>query len=237
MSQISTTGEGDDQPMQILAIRSPAGFVTVFSLAILISSSGCSGFSTGAPPNVPRPQPNVVSLDPQDWYILYSSGTAAHPSPNAGVWSVSFSTTGHVNYIQTPFNATTVPHSVSLTFRVDSDSAQYEVIDPSDIPPATVHIFFEQKNDDLIDPDGRWWADPSQYNLGSNDNQTITTVVLFEPSLWSNVNGLKDAQSFYTALSNVGWIGMTCGGQYFWGHGVALDSGTASYILVDFNVQ
>jgi hypothetical protein len=236
MSRISTTVEADDRLMQILAIPRPAEFVTAFLLVILISSPGCGGFSTG-PPNIPPPQPNVVSLDPQDWYILYSTGMAAHPSPNAGVWSVPFPTAGHVNYIQTPFNVTTIPNSVSLTFRVDSDSPQYEVIDPSDILPATVHIFFEQQGDDLIDPDGRWWADPSEYDLGSHDNRTITTVVLFDPSQWSNVNGLKDPQSFYAALSNVGWIGVTCGGQYFWGHGVALGGGTASYVLVDFDVE
>ena len=44
-------------------------------------------------------------------------------------------------------------------------------------------------------------------------------------------------QSFYAALNNVGWIGVTCGGQYFWGHGITLGSGAANYILVDFQVK
>jgi hypothetical protein len=212
-----------------------------FTLPILISSPGCAGFSFG-PPNVPSPQPNVVSLNPQDWYILYSAGMPAHPSPDpAGAWSFPFPTAGqtpdHVNYIQTPFRATNAVHSVSLTFRVNSDAPQYELIDPSDIPPATVHIFFEQQNDNLTNPNGRWWADTSEYDLGSQDNRTITTVVPLNPSQWSNVNGLKDPQSFHAALSNVGWIGVTCGGQYFWGHGVALGGGAARYIVVDFHVE
>jgi hypothetical protein len=100
-----------------------------------------------------------------------------------------------------------------------------------------VHIFFEQQNDNLTNPNGRWWADTSEYDLGSQDNRTITTVVPLNPSQWSNVNGLKDPQSFHAALSNVGWIGVTCGGQYFWGHGVALGGGAARYIVVDFHVE
>jgi hypothetical protein len=124
-----------------------------------------------------------------------------------------------------------------MTFRIASDAPGYEVMDPADISPATVHIFFEQRNDNLVNPNGRWWADPSVYNLGSRDNETITTVVPFDSAQWSNVDDGSDPESFYAALRNVGWIGVTCGGQYFWGHGVALNSGAARYILVDFQVE
>lgn len=214
--------------------------VAAMTLAILICLPGCAEHTDGIvpPPNIPPRQPNVVSLDPQDWYIFYSAGMPLHPFTDVeGAWSFLFPTTGHVNYIQTPFNATTVPHSVHITFRVASDAPQYEVIDPNDILPATVRIFFEQRNDNLINPDGRWWADTSVYNLGSHDNNTITTIVAFDPSQWSNVDGQFDPQSFYAALTNVGWIGLTCGGQYFFGHGVALGSGAAMYNLVDFHVE
>jgi hypothetical protein len=223
-------------------------FITAVTLAILICLPGCSDgifpYDDVFPPsNIPPAHPNVVSLNPQDWYIFYSAGMPDHPSPNVqGAWSFPFPTAGptagHVNYIQTPFNATTVLHGVYLTFRVDSDAPQYEVIDPNDILPATVHIFFEQQNDDLSNPNGRWWADTSGYNLGSRDNQTLTAIVPFDPSQWSNVfDDAYDPAAFYAALGNVGWIGMTCGGQYFWGHGVALSSGAASYVLVDFHVE
>ncbi len=89
----------------------------------------------------------------------------------------------------------------------------------------------------LPDPNGRWWAGASVYNLGSQDNTTITFVVPLTPDQWSNVYGQRDPQAFYAALANIGWIGVTCGGQYFWGHGVALSGGSAKYILVDFQVD
>ena len=216
--------------------------VEVIALAILICLSGCAGYSDGSlagPPNIPPRQANVISLDPQDWYIFYSADMPVHPSPNAeGAWSFQFPISGHVNYIETPFNATTTLHNVQMTFKVDSKGPRYEVMDPEDILPATVHIFFEQQNDDLTTPNGRWWADSSGYNLGSHDGETITVTVPLDPSQWSNVyDDPIDPQSFYAALKNVGWIGVTCGGQYFWGHGVALGSGTAVYTLVDFHVD
>jgi hypothetical protein len=122
-------------------------------------------------------------------------------------------------------------------FRVESLAPQYQVMDPTDISPATVHVFFEQKGDDLINPDGRWWAGPSVYNLGSQDNATLTIFVPFTPDYWSNVYGKKGAEPFYTALGNIGWIGVTCGGQDFWGHGVELVGGRAKYVLLDFQVD
>lgn len=208
------------------------------TLALLSSSIGCG---SPAPPNIRPREANVASLNPQDWYIYHSAEMPAHPSADAnGAWSFEFPSWvigGHVNYIQTPFNATMVLHNVTITFRIESDTPQYRVIDSSDILPATVHLFFEQQNDDLADLNGRWWAGASVYNLGSQDNTTITFVVPLTPDQWSNVHGQRDPQAFYAALGNIGWIGVTCGGQYFWGHGVALSGGSAKYILVNLNVN
>ena len=210
----------------------------VVSILLGYSCSALTGCGIQPPPDIVPAQANVVSLDPQNWYIYYSSGTPAHPLADAdGAWSFGFPVSGHVNYVQTPFNTTTALHNVTVTFKVESDAPDYRVVDASDIPPATVHVFFEQKNDDLIEPGGRWWAGASLYNLGSQDNTTITLVLPLTPDQWSDVYGEHDAQSFYAALANVGWVGVTCGGQYFWGHGVGLNSGSAKYVLIDLQVN
>lgn len=49
--------------------------------------------------------------------------------------------------------------------------------------------------------------------------------------------GQHDAAAFSSALENIGWVGLTFGGQYFWGHGVALDNGSAKFILIDFRIE
>jgi hypothetical protein len=210
------------------------------TLVLLICLGGC-GVQIHPPPNIQPRQPNVVSLDPQDWYIFYSNNMPAHPSGDpTGAWSFNFpalDSGGHVNYIETPFSATATLHDVTVTFRVESNNPQYAVIDPGDHPPATVHLFFEQQNDDLRNPNGRWWAGASGYNLGSQDNSTITFIIPLTPDQWSNVQGQQDSAAFYAALQNIGWIGVTCGGQYFWGHGVALTVGSAKYVLVNLGVN
>lgn len=190
-------------------------------------------------PSIQPKQPNVASLAPQDWYIFFSSNTPSHPSADpTGAWSLSIpDVPGHLNYIETPFNATEVLHNVTITFKVESDAPQYFVMDSTDHLPATVHLFFEQRDDDLRDPNGRWWATWSQYNFGSQDNSTITFVIPLTPDQWSNVIGERDATAFYAALANVGWIGITCGGQFFFGHGIAMNGGSAKYVLVDLTVN
>jgi hypothetical protein len=213
-----------------------------FTIALLISLTGCGFvFSVREPPNIPPQQPNVASLDPQNWYIFYSAGMPLHPPPDAeGAWSFEFpsaTTGGHVNYVQTPFNVTMTPHTMSMTFKVESNAAQYVVLDPGDHVPATLRLFFEQKGDDLRDPNGRWWTYGKFFNLGSQDGTTITLMFPLTADQWSNVYGQQDQGAFSAALANVGWVGFTCGGQLFAGHGVALSSGSAKFILMNFQVN
>lgn len=164
-----------------------------------------------------------------------------HPSTDPeGAWSFEFpnsETSGHVNYVQAPFNATTIPQSVSITFRVESDAPQYVVLDPGDRPPATFRLFFERRDDDLSNPNGRWWAGASRYDLGPQDGETHTISVSLTSDQWTNVEGQTDPQAFSAALKNVAWFGLTFGGQSFAGHGVALSGGSAKYILIDFRVN
>ena len=92
--------------------RAPALRTTSSFLPVLLSCLiGCAGYSDVGPPSVTPRAPNVISLDPQDWYILYSAGMPRHPSDDSeGAWSFEFPNAGgHVNYLQTPFNSTNDP--------------------------------------------------------------------------------------------------------------------------------
>lgn len=217
-----------------------AALLVISSLGCLAGWS-CAGLIAG-PPNIQPQEPNLVSLDPQNWYILYSAGMPDHPSSHPeGAWSFEFpmsQTDGHVNYVQTPFRATSTPNSVTITFRVLCDSPQqFVVVDPSDMPPATVRLFFEQQNDNLRNPNGRWWSYASMYDLSEASVFNTSFTVPFTSNQWSNVDGQFDEQAFDAALRNIGWVGMTFGGQRFAGHGVAINSGSAQYVLVDYTID
>src|SRR5215472_11380647 len=100
--------------------------------ALVFVSLSCFAGCRVGPPDIQPQAPNVASLDPQNWYIFYSGGEPLHPLADptgVGAWLFPFpSGDGHVNYIQTPFNATMPLHNVALTFRVESNAAQYIVL-------------------------------------------------------------------------------------------------------------
>jgi len=210
----------------------------------LVMLSGCVGLgesgSHGLPDMQPE-QPNVVSLQADDWYILYSAGLPSNPSSDPdGAWSFdfpSFQAGGHVNYIESPFQATIPLHSVSVVFKVESEAPQYVVMDTTDHLPATCRLMIEQQNDNMSDPNGRWWANASIYNLGSQDNQIISFTIPFTSDQWTNVIGQANASAFAAALSNIGWVGITFGGQYFAGHGVAIRGGSSKFVLISYSVE
>lgn len=208
------------------------------SLALTLS---CARSGSDLPQVKPQ-DPNVISLEPQHWDFLYSNEVGPHPSNDPeGAWSFEFpqwnqakGSQGHVNYLQTPFEATTKPSFVTITFKVESTKPQYVVF--GDKLPATFELFFEQKNAKLSEENGRWWAPASKYDLGPDDEVRLISVPL-TPDHWTNVNGKQDAKAFAAALANVGWFGLTFGGQSFAGHGVALNSGRAKFILIDYEVE
>ncbi len=212
-------------------------------LMLVLPLFGCAGVGVprSALPDASPEQPNVVSLQPQDWYVLYSSGVPSHPSSDPdGAWSFefpSYQAGGHVNYVETPFNATVPLHAVTMVFKVESDAPQYVVTDTTDHPPATCRLMIEQKNDDMADPNGRWWADASIYKFGSQDGEILTRSVPLTPDQWTNVNGQENAAAFASALANIGWVGVTFGGQYFAGHGVAISGGTAKFVLIGYSIE
>lgn len=225
-----------------------ARLLIVCLCSALALTAGCSASSTvtgtkSSLPSDPPPAANVVSLDPHDWYILYSNGTPPHPSVDPqGAWSIQLPDVGtisgnpaHLGYVETPFVATTSPHSVTVVFQVFANAAQYQLL--GDTLPPTCHLFFEQKNDDLVNPNGRWWAPSSIYNLPSQNGDVIVTTIPLTPDQWTNVNGQHDAAAFSAALANVGWFGFTFGGQSYAGHGVAVGSGASKFVLINYVVN
>jgi hypothetical protein len=77
------------------------------------------------------------------------------------------------------------------------------------------------------------------YTLGSSITGATVTVP-FTADQWSDVNGQLGSStaaltaSFQDALSKIGAVGLTFGGGCFAGHGVYLDSGSATFVVTGF---
>lgn len=202
--------------------------------------TGCQGFS--GPPDVSPAHSGVVSLNPQAWYIMWGSGMPEHPSPSTtGAWFISLpNAPNSIHYVQTPYTAApSLPSKVSITFRIDSSSnADYNgEVDPNAGNPATFHVFLERQGDDFTQDYYRWWADDGGYVFGSKDNSDITLEVPLSSDDWSSVYGHHNSAEFAATLNRLAWVGMTFGGQYFWGHGVNMLAGTSTFKLIDFRVE
>jgi hypothetical protein len=184
---------------------------------------------------------DIVSLNPQDWQFFYGADLGTSPAATTqGAWAFQLpDQPGQVNYLETPFKTDKTPASISITFEINSTEPQYNgTVDPNDTDPAHFHLFFERKDDEaLTNPNYRWWCGQGGYQLGSNDNHVITLTCPLTYDHWTGVYGQQDAAGFQDALTNVAWVGITFGGNDFYGHGVNLTGGQAQFVLMNYQVN
>ena len=127
---------------------------------------------------------------------------------------------------------------MTLVYSIDGSTPVWGVSDATDVPPATMHLFLWRSGDDLscngVMASYRFWA-PSGVTLKLGDSQTLTS--LLDPSVWTNCYGEHDTSGFAGALENAMGIGFTFGGQNFFGHGVYLSGGSATFKVNSYTVR
>lgn len=209
----------------------------------LVALTFLSSCGAGPVPDMEPASSNEVSLKPQDWFVLYSPGMPDHPSsaPRSGeAWLLQFPDPPHsIHYVQTPFHATVPLSHITMTFRIDSSAnVSYNgKVDPLAWDPATFHVFIQRRGDNLQKDFYRWWASDGGHILGSHDNSVVTIVVPLDYRRWTSVFGHVDEQEFQNTLRDLGWVGFTFGGSNFFGHGVNLNAGRATFTLIDYRVD
>jgi hypothetical protein len=196
--------------------------------------------------------PPPIELKAEDWQIRYSPGMPKHPSADAtGGWDFSFPLnpdgTSHVDYVTVPYTGRLEQaDTLQLVFEIDASSdAVFDFHTAPPRPPnpgttpANFHLFLEHSGDSsLTNPNYRWWSNPDSYTL-QDTNGLVTLDVPLNPSDWSNVDGQfgnTDVAGFDATLSHMGHIGLTFGGGDFFGHGVYLDQGSATFHLVSYSI-
>jgi hypothetical protein len=196
------------------------------SLIVLVSASilgGAGSFS----PTLPIPGAGQwVDFGRNEPTI--SSGAFTFPGPS-----------GVAGYFYTKPPATIARgQTVTLVYSVDGSIPVWEVSDTNDVPPATMHLFLWRSGDDLSCNGAmasyRFWA-PAGVTLKLGDSQMLTSVL--DPSLWANCYGEHDTGGFDGALENAMGIGFTFGGQNFFGHGVYLSRGSATFKVNSYTVR
>ena len=182
-----------------------------------------------------------------------SSSSSTIPIPGAGPWAdfgrneptisggaFTFpGPSGVAGYFYTKPPATIARgQTVTLVYSIEGSTPEWGVRDPTDLPPATMHLFLWRSGDNLSCNGAmasyRFWA-PSGVTLKLGDSQTLTSVL--DPSVWTNCYGQRDTTGFTGALENAMGIGFTFGGQKFFGQGVYLGSGSATFKVNSYTVR
>jgi len=196
---------------------------------MIILASACSMFSGAGSSAFTIPIPDAgqwVDFGRNEPAI--SSGAFTFPGPS-----------GVAGYFYTKPPATIAQgQTVTLVYSIDGNAPDWGVRDPTDEPPATMHLFLWRSGDDLscdgVMASYRFWAPPG-VTLKLGDNQTLTSVL--DPSVWTNCYGQHDTTGFAGALENAMGIGFTFGGRYFAGHGVYLSRGSATFKVNSYTVR
>jgi hypothetical protein len=190
-----------------------------------------------------------VSMIADDWTFQYSANVPVSPSPAPVGWQFEFPSQNGVHYLVTrsPILKGKTSLILSGTVTVAPDATILHVPEPSSPSsngPASCHVYFQEYGDNLSGRGRyayyRWWSHADVITLVSG---TFSITTGFDPSQWSSVfgefaNASAAARSGWgKALAKPQWIGITCGGGSFFGHGVYVSGGSATFAMTNFAVQ
>lgn len=218
-------------------------YTALLGVVMLAACNDASG-----PPAAP-PRPASIDTNAASWVIAYSPNMPAAPRPDAAGWTFDFPQVDGVHYVLTPvngyastemrvtFNITTVNNPL-FDWRTNPDNTCGSP--PS--TPATVRLFLQQVGDDMQGTPGttefyRWWSNPTAAVLAPGG---AVLAVPIDPAQWSSVLGKMGTDApaqFQNAVTHLGNVGMTFGGGCFFGHGVFVTGGAASFTLTGSTIQ
>jgi hypothetical protein len=181
----------------------------------------------GNPPAPPSPSPGWQTYGGNEPAI--SNNSFQFPTSSSGTAGYFFKQT----FAQ-------LNQTLTLNYSITGNNPQWAQHPQSgsatDTDPASITLFLWRQGDDLGSDKAsyRFWC-PARNVLVLGDNQMLSCV-LSSPA-WTNVAGLPDPNGFAAALANELGLGFTFGGASFYGHGVYLSSGSATFKINSFTVQ
>src|SRR5271166_628529 len=228
----------------------------VVVLALLLV--GCSSISSVLNGGATPPPSNGAPSPPVAWTLWFSPGVslAAGPSFSFPQWNASacpgptgFSQTcPSVHYLVNKSGAINSSQSFAMTVTVAGNAPQWNYANIENdgntcTSPATVRFYFQETGDNWSGIGGyayyRWWSTQAIVLQPGISSLTVPLA----PANWSSVEGENGANSatataaFNAAMANARTIGMTFGGGCFYGHGVDLTGGSATFTLNSYTVH
>ena len=179
-----------------------------------------------------------------------SNATGVCPAADTTFPNYNVSPCHHVDYVTTAYTKSiATANSVSMTYQVDGTSPVFDYRtqfenDQTNTLKHSVRLLLEHTGDFFLDQDTyRWWSNPLYVDLNTALNAGPQTLsVPLSGHNWSDVNGIfcddpSASAGFLACKQHMQYIGMTFGGGYFFGHGLFLDSGSATFTVTDFEID
>ena len=205
--------------------------------------------TTTTPTPTPTPAPPAttadgsLSLNATQWEALSDPDYMPLQNNASGQLTFAFPSSGSINYIYSIAAPTQISGSVTVSMQIAVSGPV--VFDYMTEPfntcttPSTVRPFIWSNRTGFGEFD-RWWSNPTSVELASGSS---TLTVPLTPDRWSSVYGKfgnADATAeaaFTRALRNVSQLGLTFGGGCFYGHGVRVKGGSATFTLTSYQVK
>jgi len=192
----------------------------------------------------------TIPLTPSLWRLEHVSGNITHPNLINGALRFDFPQYPNgdwVNYFDLQYpNSLDISTSsyLTMTIRVTTTGTPTFHYDsnPDNTCSVPAHVrpyFAVSESNPEYNTTGRWWSNPIAYQLAAG---TITLTIPLTPDSWSDVNGqfgnlnATTVVRFAATKAGVREIGMTFGGGCFFGHGVSVANGTATFQLLSYSV-
>ena len=201
-------------------------------LLTVLFLAGCNNV-TNAVQNIPNP----FTPSAPTWTVesgLPTNGNTV-TFPNSGPPFLNY-LTKKVNGIQT--SALSINYTITTTGNPVFDYRTNTNNTCGNGYPGTVRLFLQRKGDNFSGSDVyqqyRYWSVSGFAELKPGTN-TITATL--DPSNWTDVYGKKGSDfpdRFQAAIQNAENVGVTFGGGCFYGHGVFVTGGTATFTINSF---
>lgn len=183
------------------------------------------------------------------WFLTPGQGVRLRTSASGIYFEFPQSGPGKqktINYMETRFRGS-IGGTLQATFQVQTSSPSvvfnYKFESGNTcVYPAHVRLYLSRAGWDTIKQyppgdDYRWWSDPIAAELVGGS--AVQLSVPLTPDQWTNVFGHRGDESperaaaFQAALSSVDTLGLSFGGGCFFGHGVNVSGGSATFTLQD----
>lgn len=184
----------------------------------------------------------AVSLSPRAWTTQGSIRVSFVSEPD-GLGMVMPAWPEFIGYAWTGINgplsgavhvALRVEQTPGVVFRWDT-----EPWNTCENTPAQVRPFFASwdKGRKYIGFSHRWWSNPVAFVLGGSSWEADIPL---DPAQWSGVRGLfgtDDLANWEADVAGAQAVGVSFGGGCFFGHGVGVESGSATVVITRLEVS